>query len=582
MFLESLIKISYLEDKTRCSHLLFEQIRKSKKKNDINIVKSFLLNFVEICFPGESFTILDLTNNKWKYRKVDNKEIEEFYLTIYKSIIQSGSNRSDCIKYLNALIKKALEKAGTTDCDIEMLSGLYDLIFEVYQIILLSEKDFPSHLMKIKEPAYFRLLLEKNNPSEKLISLYKKVLKESYRLISYSLYTCSKNTINDEIHEYMNMVQFFDLYPSLQELIEINEIHLVDVAIRIVNVIQVGKRNVQLLQMLSPLLENIKKIEIFDCEKELYDEILASTDVHEIYFTRNYFLALLILFYGTNNYRQKLDSLIDKLFYNCNDSFFAKRYKYSYILLELNKIKEEPQKAGNVINWSKRSFNETLEYLISMLNERITSIDKENMEQLRNSDVKEKLEKSITDEKIKIVEQFSNIQLRTRNKNDKLFFTLRSNFIFSKRVLCNDQRIIMCEMNYKDYSLPYLYGRFISLSSRIPINTIPDIKYLHDEDRLIISSHLMSYIYSNYNINFSNNSLSIRKKTIHFDWFNSKTNIIILEKDLKKCITLPEIPDDDLVINEKEEKNDIQISVNYQMQFYYSGNDNLKVYELIV
>ena len=581
-FLLSLVKISYLENKNRCSDLLFNYLVKVKKTKNINTIKNFFLEFGDICFPGESFTLLDMTNSKWKKRRECSKEIELLYISIYESIIETTNNRNDYVKYLDLLIKKAFEKSGNSESDFEIFVKIYELIFKVYQKVLLFNKDFPSQLLRIKEPAFYKLLLEKENPTEELLSFYKEILKECYRLISYSLYSCNFNTINNEIHEYCGMIQFFDLYPTLKELIIESEIHLIDIAIRIVNVVQVGKRNNQLLRIVIPLLDNIKTIHIFDGENELYDEILASTDVHEVYFTRNYFLALLLVYYGSFNSEEQLLDIIDKLSYDKSDSGFNERYKYSNILSDISKIKKEPQKAGTVINISKQNFISSIDRLINILTERVKNIDEKSMRDLREKYVEDELKKSISDEKNIIIKQFETVGLRKKKKSDNLFYILKSNFIFSKRVLCNDKSIIMLKMDYSNYLLPYLYSRFINLANKLIIYKLDEIKYLRENDRILISSNLMHHIYSKYNINFSDDSLIIKKKKIYFDWYSSKLNFIILERNFINNITLPDIPEETLSKSEKEEANDIQINIDYELQFYYSQNDEIKVYELII
>lgn len=581
-FLVSLLKISYLENQKQCADLLYETIVKAKKNKNINKVKNFIKDFAFICFPHNVFSLFEFTNKKWKRKNSENKEIELFYLDCYKIVVQSINDRQLYIEFLNGLIKKSYEKIGKDKIDYDLIKKIYENIFEMYRNILLFGGDFPSQILKIKEPLFFKLIEEKHNPSEDLVSLFNYVLNESYRLISYSLYSCSFNTINTEIHEYSGMVQFFDLYNNLKDIVSLNEQHLIDIAIRIVNVVQVGKANNKLLKLISPLLDNIKSIKIFDGETELYDELLASTDVHEVYFTRNYFLSLMLVYYGSCNSNDKLSGILTKLEYIRSNNSFDEKYKYSYILSELNKISAEPQKAGSVIDIRKKNVFSSLNYLKNLLKEKISDIDARAMQELRITNVDENLNKSISDEKINIIDQFTTAGLRKQKKNDEIFYILKSNFIFSKRVLLNDKSIIMCGMRYSEYLLPYLYGRFLSLSTKIIINRLEEIKYLRKGDKLLISSNLMTHIYSNYKINFSDNTIIVKNKSIYFDWFSTKSNYIFIEKNFNNTVSIPEVIAAESGRTEKEEANDIQINVDYQLKFSYSNSAELKFYELII
>lgn len=570
-FIISLLKLTYVENIKKGAELLQEQLAKAKKSGNLTIAISFINAFFEVCYPKKTFDMLDTLYKEWPQRTKNHKEIESFFISLYEALCNQNKNEYTYKASIEFLLKRSYEsitEGGKPE--LNTLQNTYKLIFKLYKQLLWQNKYKDSYIIKIKEPIYFYILHNRDNITKEISDFYSYLLNECKQIIYISLYHCDFGTIQEEIHEYMGMSQFLDLYPNLKSLIVDYERHIVDILVRIINVVLIGKNTKKLLNFTEPLLNSISTIEIFDVDYEMYDELLPPVDLYEVYYTRTYFICVFLIFYGIKTSEDDLIETIKKLKYN-NDSTYSKGYEYDYLLAEIRKIKNKPNNIDQIYPSKNKKFIETVQFLENHIQSLFDQEKQDSFNKLKAADISNILPDAINSECESLQKQMKEICLNEKRINLKDFYKLKSNFIFSKRILCNDRHISTFDINYLSYFEGLLLNRYIQLSSIKYITNIQDIDNITTEKEIYISERSRFDIYSLKGISIDNDELTYENGKLKINWCNMNKGFIIPGSIFKQNLCMPEIQIDDKNPIYKEETNDIQIHIDYELSFKISS-----------
>ncbi|MDY5684125.1 MAG: hypothetical protein SPG48_11285 [Treponema sp.] len=201
---------------------------KTPEKRNLEI-KSFTFDFVFKCFPKKKFKIIDdvylkLTENNKQDLNLDKMLCFLICQLDEDELINLEPEKLN--EYISFSTKRLYTLIYNSDDNFDekysLISDYYKKIYSIYKCYLFKDLVQESFLLQLSEPISY--IYKFNLPVEnkdKLLNVFSNLLYECKKLIYISLYHCNFETVRDEIHQYMNFVQFLSLTKNYDGLINL-------------------------------------------------------------------------------------------------------------------------------------------------------------------------------------------------------------------------------------------------------------------------------------------------------------------------------------------------------------------------
>lgn len=517
----------------------------STKKDAKNKLKEFYEKFVCKCFEDKKIDFLNDFFDKQEIDKTEKSEVLKLCLELILNMQISKNLESEFIEKSRFLIRRIADylQERNIDENNSTIKKLIDNYFALYKKLICSHKCKYSYLLEIRDVIFYILL---DNPSdENLINYYRQLIKNSCDIIYLSLYHQSENVINQEIKDFIYFIQFFELHKELEGVTNFHSHIFLNIFTHLVNCVKIRGKNLNVLKKFITQLNDIKKIEINDCDLELFEEEKIHISVYTPIDTRNYYIGLLLCYYYSVCGKEKLKSLINKLIYYKNEKIVY--WQYANILNELENDKDiDNIKFCNLFSIKNQKID-YLECVKKLLKEKITTIKNEQRNDLENRDVSKELKDEIERQIKEIEKQFNCFNNKTKFIGQKV--SIETNLCISKKSLTEKSLdMILCGSNYYSLGEAFLYSKIMRFAKMhiTPIKKLDDIDILDKDDKLevLLPFEYYQYIYSSRikNVEYIGISeIKVNDCLIKFHFINCNNGLILRKKDFNNHIQLENI-----------------------------------------
>lgn len=565
-------KFSYIENIQIASKIFVTkvctEIKKEKlnKKYDDNIVVNLFNEYLNPCFPENSFNVAfqDYESIINQYLKQDDKSkmILDFTsksISVFKDFSEKqiktimvnevkanqivyvmdriiDSNIKFILKNYNNNQEKYFEEILTT------CSKLYEIWFSLYRELICTGYNNLQYSMLLEggEPLTFGLMFIENN-NQKIAKKFKCVFEnfifKSHEICILILHQSDFITFRNFLQDYIRITQFMTYKDSCYDLIRYQNYYLIVIGTYIANLYEEKRISGEYLRFLPFILEEVNAIEI-GLQTVLYTKLLDLTGFHDNPKTFLYYLILLIIYSlpeEYNKYENEVDLLKVKL--------EIKENKY-----------DESQKK-------------------KMLGALTQSINSEQMRECIKNDLK------------KYKEHFDYCAIYQDEQYKKITLQKRFAFVHSGNYLLgesyNDIYGIYDHFRVID---AYIYNEYINNSIINNVSTIDEIISNIDDNEIIlicaIKYHM--YIHTLKNIQYEGpDCIKYKGRTIKFIFDRNISDYIIIRNKLKESIFMQEIKETSLIPTIRNKGKIPDVVIPYEPSFYINTKSNIRVYSII-
>lgn len=519
--------------------LLIKHKKNLSEKDSFNFAYDFILK----CFPNKKFLVLDNVYNQISKLNKDNLKVEKCFCTIISELDAQSlvQDEPDCLNDYVSFIAKRLyfliAKSSENFEDIYILvSNYYKKLFEIYKAYIYKELVQESYLLLLSEPITyiykFKLPIENK---DKLMKVFYGLLSECKNLIYISLYHCNFETVRDEIHHYMNFVQFLRLSYEYDDLLNAHDQHLVDICARIANVVQLDIVGKKYLLLIEPILNQVSTIEINPVEYEMYDELLPEIGMHEIKYTKAFYITLILFWcYCT---KKDMDYILNKLEY-VDGKKNEKVWAYKTISSSLEKIDY-----SDIINFlpeiSEEKFNENITVLKTTLFYEEKEENKKFVDSLRKSDYTEKLKNEIEKQKNDFISEFK--FMKSKSKKAENVSVEGLTFSFSVAKMNDLSGYYQFGFSYYSSLKDFLFANYLRRADIIEISSLTEIKGKKEKTDIMLSRSYSRYFFEQKNLDYFNGDLKIEDKFFSLEFINTVSKLIVLKEDFNASYRLESV-----------------------------------------
>ena len=482
-FVKCTYSLVYTDREEKAANLVLKKIifiGKSKKNLSKKANFNFVYDFIFKCFETKKFTILETAYNKIVDLNKHNLNTEKCFNTIISELDVKELTESESKKlyeYLSFITKRLYNLIYKSDKQFDefyvLISSYYKKLFEIYKAYLYDDKVENSYLLTISEPITYiykyKIPLENK---DKLMQIFMSLLNECKNLIYISLYHCNFETIRDEIHHYMNFVQFLTLSNEYDNLLEAHDRYLVDICTRIANVVQLGIVSNKYLLLIEPMLKQVKGIEISPVEYEMYDELLPEIGMHEIKYSKTYYIALIWLWYYCT--KKELDFVFNKFEYSDGRNN-EKVWAYKAINSSLEKM-DYSDIVSLLPVISEDDFKEKITVLKATLFYEEKNENVKFVNNLKNKNYQKELDKEIETKKKEFIDEFNFMKSKAKKAEDIIVEGLT--FSFSVAILTGHSGYSMFGFSYYSNLKDFLFAYYLRSAQIIEISSLTGIKGL--------------------------------------------------------------------------------------------------------
>lgn len=445
-----------------------------------------------------------------------------------------------------------------------LISSYYKKLFEIYKAYLYDDKVENSYLLTISEPITYiykyKIPLENK---DKLMQIFMSLLNECKNLIYISLYHCNFETIRDEIHHYMNFVQFLTLSNEYDNLLEAHDRYLVDICTRIANVVQLGIVSNKYLLLIEPMLKQVKEIEISPVEYEMYDELLPEIGMHEVKYSKTYYIALIWLWYYCT--KKELDFVFNKFEYSDGRNN-EKVWAYKAINSSLEKM-DYSDIVSLLPVISEDDFKEKITVLKATLFYEEKNENVKFVNNLKNKNYQKELDKEIETKKKEFIDEFNFMKSKAKKAEDITVEGLT--FSFSVAILTGHFGYSMFGFSYYSNLKDFLFAYYLRSAQIIEISSLTGIKGLREKNELMLSRTYNKYFFEKREFDYFGGDLKIDDKVFNLEFINTVSNLIVLREDFNDAFKLDKIEvfKDQKIEDEKINIRDIFIEIPFKPIF---------------
>lgn len=573
-FVKCTYSLVYTDREEKAANLVLKKIifiGKSKKNLSKKATFNFVYDFIFKCFETKKFTILETAYNKIVDLNKHNLNTEKCFNTIISELDVKELTESESKKlyeYLSFITKRLYNLIYKSDKQFDefyvLISSYYKKLFEIYKAYLYDDKVENSYLLTISEPITYiykyKIPLENK---DKLMQIFMSLLNECKNLIYISLYHCNFETIRDEIHHYMNFVQFLTLSNEYDNLLEAHDRYLVDICTRIANVVQLGIVSNKYLLLIEPMLKQVKGIEISPVEYEMYDELLPEIGMHEIKYSKTYYIALIWLWYYCT--KKELDFVFNKFEYSDGRNN-EKVWAYKAINSSLEKM-DYSDIVSLLPVISEDDFKEKITVLKATLFYEEKNENVKFVNNLKNKNYQKELDKEIETKKKEFIDEFNFMKSKAKKAEDIIVEGLT--FSFSVAILTGHSGYSMFGFSYYSNLKDFLFAYYLRSAQIIEISSLTGIKGLREKNELMLSRTYNKYFFEKREFDYFGGDLKIDDKVFNLEFINTVSNLIVLREDFNDAFKLDKIEvfKDQKIEDEKINIRDIFIEIPFKPIF---------------
>ena len=570
-FAVGVISMSLMEEKPSAAKLL-----KKFCDKDLNRAARFFKDFISNSFLDSKFEVL---LEAFNYDDINDKEVK--FRKILQSVDLTAGKASDYENLVNVVVKELynLFAQNKEKTDFESIHALYEILYATITQGAYSKLLEHSYLLLAKEPLFY--YIERFNRKEipkEAENLVKGMIYNFKRIILVSMHNCDYDIVRQEISHFMELSQMLRVNNMANALCNMHTKYIVDLITWIFNLIQFNKISRQYLVYIPSMLVALEYevIAIFDSDSELYSEGVNPGSMHQIIYTRNYYIAVLFLYCAITK-RCQTDKLLKKLRY-VGSSPKNEGWEYRNILQGLNNIIESD--FASIMPEYKEEFSGAKEQISTLLNEKISNIEKKKMEERRENIDYNKVNEALSKQKAELLKEFNEFSEKTEEYQQ--LQPISTELYVSYRELEKDNSLHVYHSSYYPIFFNLLYN-FYTAESRLKIlhvETLLDLP-VQENDTLIVPHKIYSKFYEIDDITFSErNTIVYKEKEFKIEFIHSDDNYIILKSDFNRAFARPEINDSSSKITEEETTMDINFSTCVNLIFSYNIRMNFLAYEI--
>lgn len=575
-FVKCTYSLVYTDREEKAAGLVLRRISlivksKSKKTFSSKATFNFVYYFIFKCFANKKFTVMETAYNTIEKTKKNNLDIERCFNTIISEldVKELTENEPKILKDYISFITKRLynliyKSEKQFDESFVLISSYYKKLFEIYKAYIYDDKVENSYLLTISEPItyIYKFKIPLDN-KDKLMQIFMSLLNECKNLIYISLYHCNFETVRDEIHHYMNFVQFLTLSNEYDNLLEAHDRYLVDICTRIANVVQLGIVSNKYLLLIEPMLKQVKGIEISPVEYEMYDELLPEIGMHEVKYSKTYYIALIWLWYYCT--KKELDFVFNKFEYSDGRNN-EKVWAYKAINSSLEKI-DYSDIVSLLPVISEDDFKEKITVLKATLFYEEKNENVKFVNNLKNKNYQTELDKEIETKKKEFIDEFNFMKSKAKKAEDITVEGLT--FSFSVAILTGHSGYSMFGFSYYSNLKDFLFAYYLRSAQIIDISSLTGIKGLREKNELMLSRTYNKYFFEKREFDYFGGDLKIDDKVFNLEFINTVSNLIVLREDFNDAFKLDKIEvfKDQKIEDEKINIRDIFIEIPFKPIF---------------
>lgn len=569
-FAVGVVNMFYMEEPAKAADLLNKFLNKN-----IDSAISFFVDFISKSFKKNKFEIL---LDAFERGNIKNKD-KKFQQVLQKIDLREGkvSDYEDIIKLIIHELYGQFAPNHTT-YNLEDVQLYYNLLYATITQFAYTKSMNRSFLLEAREPLFFYI---SNVKEDKVSENDKKLIREMQnnfkRIIIISFYNCNFDVTREEISHFLEMSLTLQLKNI--SLLNLHTKYVMDLITWIFNLLQFKKIDNRYLAFVPSMFANFEfsNIDIFDIDTEMYDEGVNPGQMHEIIYTRNYYIAMILIYCElTKKYNTK--DFIRKLRYS-GTSPKDEGWQYKNVLQGLKNI----VKADFVMIMPeyKDEFEASKSTVKSLLEDKIAEIQTQHMESLKNKIDYKKVNEAFNLQKKELTSDFKDFAKKT-NDYEQLR-PIRTELTVSLREIENDSSLHVFRSDY--YSLffgilfcNYAYNKNLQVITVTNINNIP---YANENDTLLMPHSLSRNLYEIEGIQFTGTgSFAYAGKEYKMEFIHDDLDFIVLKSDFINFYSCPEINDSASKIVQEETTEDINFMTNIDVIFSYNKKMKLVGYKV--
>ena len=570
-FAIGVINMSYMEEKSSAEKLL-----RSFVIEDMNEAERFFKDFVSNSFLDSKFEVL-----LEAFECNDIKEKEVKFRKLLQSVDLTDGKASDYEELVNVIVKELdnLFAQNKEKTDFESIHALYEILYATITQGAYSNLLTHSFLLLARKPLFDYVdRLERGNVPVEAEKLINEMIDNYKRIILVSMHNCDYEIVSKEISHFMELSQMRRTHKVSNSLCNKHTKYIIDLITWIFNLIQFKKISTQYLIYIPSMLVVLEDdfIAIYDIDTELYSEGVNSGTMHQIIYTRNYYIAMLFLYCAiTKKYR--IDKLLKKLRY-MGSSSKKEGWEYKYILQGLNDIIESD--FLSIMPYYREEFSEAKKTIADLLNEKISNIREKQMEKRRKNIDYNKIKTAFSKKRDELLKEFNDFSEKS-NDYEQLQ-PIQTELVVSYRELENDKSVHIYPSNYYPVFFNLLYDVYTKKSNLkiVNIETLLELP-VKENDTLFVPYRFYSQFDRIKEIDFSErNTIVYNENKFKIEFVHSEYDYIILKSDFNKAFAKPEINDSASKIQKEETDMDINFSMSVNLIFSYNSQMTFTTYEV--
>lgn len=560
----------YMEEPSKAADLLNKYLNK-----DLDFAIDYFVDFVSKSFKKNKFEIL---LDAFERGNIKNKE-QKFGQVLERIDLRDG-NATEYEGIIKLIIHELYGEFATNHSayKLENVQLYYNLLYATITQFVYSKSMNRSYLLEARKPLFlFVYNLESDKISEKEENLILDMLNNFKRIIIISFCKCNFDVTREEISHFLEMSLTLQLRNI--SLLSLHTKYVMDLITWIFNFLQVQRIDAHYLAIIPSMFANFEfsNIEIFDFDTEMYDEGVNPGQMHEIIYTRNYYIAMILIYCElTNKYSTK--KVIQKLRYT-GTSVKNEGWQYKNVLQGLNNI----VKADFVMIMPeyRDEFETAKSSVKELLEEKINEIQTRNIQSLRNKIDYKKVNEAFDAQKTKLIKAFEKFSEKTEEFEQ--LRPIRTELTVSLREIEKDTSLHVYRADYYSlfFGILFKYYTHNKELQIIEVQNINDLPYESEKDKLLIPYLLYSNLYKIKDIQFTGTgSFTYAGKEYKMEFTHENIDFIVLKSDIEKFYLRPEINDSVSKISEEETTEDINFMKDMDVIFSYNRKMKLIGYKV--
>ncbi|MBD5439034.1 MAG: hypothetical protein HDR37_10840 [Treponema sp.] len=570
-FAIGVINMVYMEEISSAAKLLRSFVIK-----DMNKAERFFKDFVSNSFLDSKFEVL-----LEAFDCNDIKEKEVKFRKLLQAVDLTDGKASDYEKLVDVIVKELynLFAQNKEKIDFESIHALYEILYATITQCAYSNLLTHSFLLLAREPLFYYVdRLGRKAIPDKAESLINEMIDNYKRIILVSMHNCGYEIVREEISHFMEISQILRIHNVSNRLCKKHTKYIVDLITWIFNLIQFKKISSQYFIFIPSMLVALEYdfIAIFDVDTELYSEGVNPGTMHQIIYTRNYYIAMLFLYCETTK-KYRTDKFLKKLRYE-GISSKKEGWEYKYILQGLKDIIESD--FISIMPEYKDEFPKAKKTIDDLLNEKISNIREKQMEERRKNIDHNKIEAAFSKQKDELLAEFNGFS--EKSKDYEQLLPIQTELTVSYRELENDKSVHIYRSSQYPWFFNLLYD-FYTKDSSFKIVNIETLLELpgKENDTLFVPHKFYPQFYRIKEIDFSErNTIVYSGKEFNIEFVHSEYDYIILKSDFNKAFAKPEINDSASRIQEEETDMDINFSMSVDLIFSCNSQMIFTAYEV--